>query len=95
MENSSILELTSGHKILFLLFLGQCGAIILFNWIRKTIYLIKKDVMKFIYLILGVSFNFFLYNYLYSDMEFYKLIESSIYFIPLFIFIIIDFCIII
>lgn len=94
MENSSISELTPGNKILFLLIFLQGIIMIIFNWIKKTIYLIKKDVTKFICIILTVSFNFFFYNYLYSENEINQVIESSIFFIPLFTFILIDFCVV-
>jgi hypothetical protein len=82
-------------KLLPLLLLGQVGSMILFNWIRKSIYLARKDSKKFICLISAVYINFFFYTYFFTESGFYDSLVCSLVFVPFIIGLIIDFCVVI
>lgn len=93
MENYLFNNLMFGYKILFLILIGQAGLMIFFNWTKKTIYLIRKDFIKFICLFVAVSSHFFMYHYLFTENKIYEVLELSLFIIPLSVFIVIDFCV--
>jgi len=93
MENQVFNNLMTGYRILFLAILGQTGLMVFFNWVRKTIYLIRQDFMKFICLTLAVAANFFMYSYFFTENELYEVLRSSLFFVPATVFMVIDFCV--
>ena len=93
MENQLFHNLMTGYRILFLALLGQTGLMVFCNWIRKTVYLIRKDFMKFTCLTLAVAANFFMYSYFFTEFELFEVLQSSLFFVPVTVFMIIDFCV--
>ena len=93
MENYIFNNLMVGYKIIFLILIGQTGLMIFFNWTKKTIYLMRKDFIKFICLVVAVAANFFIYSYFFTEIELLEVLQSLLFFVPITVFMIIDFCV--
>jgi hypothetical protein len=93
MENTSVLELVPVSKLLLLLLLGQSGFMIFYNWILKSIHLLKNNPLKFFGILMFSCVKYTYYSYYISNLNTEEIIQNSIIWIPVITFIFINFCV--
>jgi hypothetical protein len=86
-------QFPNNYKILFLLFLGQTGISILFNWVRKIRYLIRTNITKLFMILSGVSIHYFYYSYVFLKMSIEDIIVNSFFWITFSSILVIDLCV--